>query len=180
MKIEIPKDKGLRLIGSGNVIMVTCTYKDKTNIITLTWKTPLSHKPPLVGISVAKSHFSAELIEKSGEFAVNVPDLSLLDKVMFCGKNSGHKIDKFKESQLTPFKAKQLINTPLIAECIGHLECSLRDIHEAGDHKLFIGEVIYAQAEEKLFDETWQVDKAKLIYHLGGNLFTGPDEMIKV
>lgn len=180
MKIEIPKEKSTRLISSGNVILVSCTYKDKANIITLAWKTPLSHKPPLVGISIAKTHFSCELIEKSEEFIINVPDLSLLDKVVFCGKTSGRTVDKFKEARLTPLKAHSLLNTPLIAECIGNLECYVRDIKEVGDHKLFIAEIIYAQAEEGLFDQTWQVDKTKLIYHLGGSLFTSSDKMIEV
>jgi len=180
MKIEISKDRATRLMSSGNVVLVTSAYKDKTNIITLAWKTPLSHKPPLVGISIAKAHFSCELIEKSEEFIVNIPDLDLLKIVVFCGKVSGRDVDKFKETKLTPLKANRLINTPLISECIGNLEVILRDIREYGDHKFFVGEIIYAQAEEGLFDQTWNVDRTRLIYHLGGSFFTSSDKMIKV
>ena len=180
MKIEIPRERATRLLSSGNVILVSSAYKDKTNIITLAWKTPLSHKPPLVGISIAKSHFSCELIEKSEEYIINVPDLNLIDKVVFCGKVSGRDVDKFKETKLTPLKAFRLIKTPLISECIGNLEVILRDIQEFGDHKFFIGEIIYAQAEEGLFDQTWNVDKTKLIYHLGGSCFTSSDKVIQV
>ncbi len=180
MKIEIPRERSTRLISSGNVILVSSAYKDKTNIITLAWKTPLSHKPPLVGISIAKTHFSNELIEKSEEFIINIPDLSLLDKVVFCGKVSGRDVDKFKEAKLTQLKANNLINTPLISECIGHLECYLRDVREFGDHRFFVGEIIYAQAEEGLFGQTWDVDKAKLIYHLGADFFTSSDRIIDV
>ena len=179
MKREVPPEKATRLLSSGNVIMVTSAYKDKTNIITLAWKTPLSHKPPLVGISIAKSHFSCELIEKSEEFIINVPDLALLDKVVFCGRVSGRDVDKFKETRLTPLKANRLIKIPLISECIGNLEVTLRDIREIGDHKFFVGEIIYAQAEEGLFDQNWNVDKTRLIYHLGGSFFTSSDKMIK-
>ena len=179
MKKEIPRERATRLLSSGNVILVTSAYKDKANIITLAWKTPLSHKPPLVGISIAKSHFSCELIEKSEEFIINVPDLGLLNEVVFCGKVSGRDVDKFKESKLTPLKANRLIKTPLISECIGNLEVILRDIREFGDHKFFGGEIIYAQAEENLFDQTWNVDKTRLIYHLGGSLFTSSDKVIK-
>jgi len=180
MKIEIPRERATRLLSSGNVILVSSAHQDKANIITLAWKTPLSHKPPLLGISIAKTHFSSELIEKSEEFVVNVPDLNLLEKVVFCGKASGRDVDKFKETKLTPLKANRLVKTPLISECIGNLEVALRDIREFGDHKFFVGEIIYAQAEENLFDQTWNVDKAKLIYHLGGSFFTGSGKMIKV
>jgi len=179
MKIEIPRQRATRLLSSGNVILVSSAYKDKANIITLAWKTPLSHKPPLLGISIAKTHFSSELIEKSEEFVVNVPDLNLLEKVVFCGKASGRDVDKFKETKLTPLKANRLVKTPLISECIGNLEVALREIREFGDHKFFVGEIIYAQAEENLFDQTWNVDRTKLIYHLGGSFFTGSDKMIK-
>ena len=180
MKVEIPPERATRLLSSGNVILVSSAYKDKTNIITLAWKTPLSHKPPLVGISIAKSHFSRELIEKSEEFIINVPDLDLLEKVVFCGKVSGRDVDKFKQTKLTPLKANRLVKTPLISECIGNLECYLRDIREIGDHKLFVGEIIYAQVEENLFEQTWNVDKTRLIYHLGGSFFTSSDRMIEI
>jgi len=178
MKKEILQTRATRLLSSGNVILVTSAYKDKTNIVTLAWKTPLSHNPPLIGICVAKTHFSSELIQGSEEFIINLPELKLLDKVVFCGKTSGRDTDKFKETNLTPQKAKRITKTPFIAECGGHLEIRLRDIREFGDHKLFVGEIIYAQAEEDLFDQTWDVDKAKLIYHLGGKYFTSCGNMI--
>ena len=179
MKVEIPRERATRLLSSGNVILVSSAYRDKTNIITLAWKTPLSHKPPLVGISIAKSHFSCELIEKSEEFIINVPDLGLLEKVVFSGMVSGREVDKFKETKLSPVKANRLVKTPLISECIGDLECYLRDIREFGDHKFFVGEIIYAQAEESLFAQTWDVDKTRLIYHLGASFFTSSDKMIQ-
>ncbi|MFH1678547.1 MAG: flavin reductase family protein [Candidatus Omnitrophota bacterium] len=179
MKTEVSRERATRLLSSGNVILVSCAYKDKTNIITLAWKTPLSHKPPLVGISVAKAHLSCELIEKAEEFIVNVPDISLLEKVVYCGSVSGRDVDKFKETGLTSVKANLLVKAPLISECIGNLECRLRDIREFGDHKLFVAEIIYAQAEEGFFEQTWNVDKVKLIYHLGGSSFTASDKMIE-
>jgi flavin reductase (DIM6/NTAB) family NADH-FMN oxidoreductase RutF len=180
MKIEIPKEKANRIVNSGQVILVSCAYKDKANIITLAWNTPLSHKPALLAISVAKVHLSAELIQKSQEFIVNVPSLDLLDSVVYCGTHSGRDIDKFQKANLTPEKANRLIKTPLIKECVGHLECYLRDVREAGDHLLFIGEVIFACAQEDLFKETWQPDKVKLIFHLGGKSFTSWDKKIEV
>ena len=180
MKIEIPREKATRFLSSGNVILVTTAYKDKSNIIPLAWKTPLSHKPPLVGIAIAKTHFSGELIEKTEEFIINVPDLELLERIVFCGKTSGRDVDKFKETKLTPLKAERLIKTPVISECVGHLECRLRAIREFGDHKFFVAEIIYAQAQEGLFDQTWNIDKTRLIYHLGGKFFTSANEMIRV
>jgi flavin reductase (DIM6/NTAB) family NADH-FMN oxidoreductase RutF len=65
-----------------------------------------------------------------------------------------------------------LIYAHKIKECIGSLECSLLDINEIGDHYLFIGEVVYADAEKKYFvDDFWDTHKVKLIFHLGGRFF---------
>jgi len=177
MKVEVPKSKATRLINPGGVILVSSCYKDKVNIITLAWHMPISKDPALLGIAIAKSHLSYELIKKSEEFIINIPSFDILKETILCGSVSGQKTDKFKESGLTAEKADKLIKTPRIKECIGHLECYLRDLKDIGDHGLFIGEIISASAKDSLFDETWQVDKTKLIFHLGGKFFTSSSTM---
>lgn len=179
MKTEVPKSQATRLINPGGVILVSSCYKDKANIITLAWHSPISKDPGLVGVAIAKSHLSYELIKKSEEFIINIPDVDLLKQTIACGSISGRKIDKFKESGLTPQKADKLTKTPRIQECIGHIECYLHDIKDIGDHGLFIGEIVSASAKEGLFDETWQVDKVKLLFHLGGKFFTSSGEVIE-
>ncbi len=172
MKKEVPISKANRLINSGNVILVTSHHKDKSNIITIAWQTPVSIKPPALAISVGKERFSLELIRKSGEFIVNIPSWDLLEQMLYCGTHSGRDVDKFKETKLTPEKAEKLLKAPKIKECIGAIECSVIDYREIGDHVIIFGEVIYAEAEEDLFkDGIWDAEKAGLIYHLGGNFF---------
>lgn len=181
MKKEVSISKANRLINSGNVVLVTSCYKDKSNIITIAWHTPISIKPPALAISVGKERFSLELIKKSGEFTVNIPNWDLLEQMLYCGTHSGRDVDKFKETKLTAEKAEKLLKTPKIKECIGSIECSVIDYKEVGDHILFFGEVLYAEAEEDLFkDGVWDTEKAGLIYHLGGNFFMKSSEKTKV
>jgi flavin reductase (DIM6/NTAB) family NADH-FMN oxidoreductase RutF len=181
MKVEVPISKANRLINSGNVILVTSHYKDRSSIITIAWHTPVSIKPPALVIAVGKERFSAELIKGSGEFIVNIPNWDLLEEMLYCGTHSGRDVDKFKETKLTPEKAVKLIKTPKIKECIGSIECSVIDAIEIGDHILFSGEVVYAEAEEDLFkDGVWDTEKAGLIYHLGGNCFMKSSPFMKV
>ena len=172
MKIEIPLQKANRIINSGQVILVSCAFEKQANIITLAWNMPLSHNPPLMAISLTRKRFSYDLIKKSGEFVVNIPPVELFDEMFYCGKHSGRDVDKFKETDLTAQKANKLTAAPLIKECVGHLECRLKDEKEAGDHVLLMGDIVYASAEKALFDERWKVDKVKLIYHLGDKFFT--------
>jgi flavin reductase (DIM6/NTAB) family NADH-FMN oxidoreductase RutF len=52
---------------------------------------------------------------------------------------------------------------------------------EVGDHIIFFGEVLYADAEEEFFkDGVWDTTKAGLIYHLGGTLFMKSSEFTKM
>jgi flavin reductase (DIM6/NTAB) family NADH-FMN oxidoreductase RutF len=178
MKKNIPEEKARRLINCGNVLLVTSGFEGKQNILTLAWSTPLSNVPPLIGISVSRGHYTSELITSSGEFVLNIPDMSLLEKVVYCGKHSGRTVDKYKETGLTPATAKKVTSTQVISNCIGHIECSLAGVHETGDHNFFIGEVLHAEVETSLFDEVWNVEKATLIFHLGGNCFTMSGKMV--
>jgi len=132
-----------------------------------------------VAVSVGKSRHSHTLVEKSKEFVLNIPTRELLKEVDYCGSVSGRKVDKFKETGLTPQPAKE-VSAPLIRECIGHLECRLSSSLSAGDHTIFIGEVLRASADSSLFDDYWVVDRAKLIHHLGGDMYTLPDKRINL
>jgi flavin reductase (DIM6/NTAB) family NADH-FMN oxidoreductase RutF len=172
MKIKLTNDKASRLINCGEVILASCGYAGKTNIVTCAWQMPISKTPPLLAIALAKGHYSCELITKSREFMINIPQWALLDKVMLCGSVSGRKIDKFKAAEFTPQKANVLKECPKIAECIANIECKLSDTREAGDHFIFFGEVSYAQADDKYFiNDFWDTTKVELIFHLGGKFF---------
>ena len=180
MKIEVPLERANRIINSGQVILVTSGDDKAKNIITLAWSMPLSHKPPLMAICITKKRFSYELIQKTGEFAVNIPTIDLLEQVVYCGTHSGRDVDKFKEAKLTAEKSDKLKYAPLIKECIGHLECRIYFEKEAGDHMLIAADILHASAEKELFDIKWKVNNTKLIYHLGDKFFTTPEKEIIV
>lgn len=167
MKKVVQNDKAHRLINTGCVLLLTTAYRDRSNVMSLAWQTPLSGRPPIVGIAVALSHFTCELIDKSLEFALNVPGVALLEQVNRCGKTSGRDTDKFIDSGLTPVTARK-VRAPLIGECLGHLECAVVERYKVGDHNFYVGEVLAAAADEELFPaDSWSAEAA-LLHHLGG------------
>lgn len=170
MKQEVQLEKAHRLINTGCVLLVTAAYRDRSNIMSLAWQTPLSGRPPMVGIAVAFPHFTCELIDKSMEFVLNIPGSELLEQVSRCGEKSGREMDKFKVAGLTPVTAKK-VRTPLIGECLGHLECGVVERYKVGDHAFFVGEVLAASAKEDYFSSNSWRDKAELLHHLGGKDF---------
>ncbi len=181
MKVEVPLSQATRLINSGPVVLVTAKYKDKVNVMAAAWTTPISHEPPLVGVSIAPQRFTHDLVRRSGEFVLNVPGRNLLEQVELCGSVSGRDVDKFKEAHLTPMEAKE-VSAPLIEECLGHLECAVVEAFELGDHTLFVGQVVAAWAEEGTFDEVWLLEdeEAKPLHHLGGDYFGVLEERLEV
>lgn len=171
-KKALTPSQALQLVNHGPTILVTVEGERYPNIITLAWCTPVSARPPLVAISVAPSRYSHSLILKSGEFVINIPNASLLQVVQRCGTVSGRNVDKFKDNNLTPIPASK-VKAPLIAECVGHIECKLYDKFTAGDHTIFIGEVVAGAVNEDLYDGHLITDKEEggTLHHLGGNAY---------
>jgi len=167
-KIKVNLSTSLRLVHPMHTVLVTTTDKfGKANIITLAWVMPTSVNPPLIAISIAPQRYSHTNIEETKEFVVNIPTMEILRETFFCGRVSGKTLDKFKETGLTPQPAK-MVKAPIIKECIAHLECKLHQQFTTGDHTIFIGEIVEAYADKNIFAEKYRLEKAKLIYHLGG------------
>lgn len=99
--------------------------KHKHNIMTIGWGTiGIMWKKPVFTVLVRPTRYSFNLLEKHGEFTVNVPDLSMKKIADFCGTKSGREFDKFKELGLT-IKHSTKIETPYIKECHIVYECAV-------------------------------------------------------
>jgi len=130
--------------------LITCgEVAGKSNIIAISFCMPVSKEPPLVACAMGKRAYSCKLIESTKEFIINVPPKELKPQIYYCGFHSGSRVDKFKETGLTPRPARK-VKAPIIDECVAHMECEVRKEMEAGDKRLFIGEVVEAYADEAL------------------------------
>jgi flavin reductase (DIM6/NTAB) family NADH-FMN oxidoreductase RutF len=167
---KVDLSRANRLINHGPVVLVTCGTI-RSNIITIGWSTPVSHRPPLVAISVGTTRYSCGLIEETPEFVINVPSAELLRSVWICGTKSGRDVDKFEEAGLTRAPAQE-VSVPLIAECMGWLECRVRNRIELGDHLLFVGEVLHASVRDEAFDQLYRLGPSgRTLHHLGESSF---------
>jgi flavin reductase (DIM6/NTAB) family NADH-FMN oxidoreductase RutF len=174
-KINVEFSSAYRLLHPMHTVLVSCVDKTgKPNVLPLAWAMPTSRDPALVAISVAPSRYSHQLIEKTGEFVVNLPTIDIVKETLACGRTSGKNTDKFAETGLTPLPARK-VKAPIIKECVAHLECKLRNKFKTGDHTIFVGEVIAAYANKGVFTDTYNIDEARMLYHLGGNVFATLD-----
>lgn len=177
-KSDVNLSSAYRLLHPMHTVLVSCIGKTgKPNIITLAWAMPTSINPPLVAISLRPDRHSFTLIQETKEFIVNIPTMEILNETLFCGRRSGRDHDKFKETSLTPLPAKK-VKAPIIKECIAHLECKLHSQFITGDHTIFVGEIVAAYADKETFTEEYNLEKAKMVFHLGANNFTTVEKKV--
>jgi flavin reductase (DIM6/NTAB) family NADH-FMN oxidoreductase RutF len=154
-------------------LVTCCDAEGQPNIVAIAWLMPVSVQPPLVGMSIRPTHYSYGLIRTAGEFVINVAPQEIARQVLFCGRRSGRDVDKFAATGLTAAQA-QRVSSPIIEECIAHLECRVVQDVEAGDHRLVLAEVLAAYVSPGILDEDGLYDLSRVhpLLHLGRNRFT--------
>ena len=88
-------------------VMVSCGDDTVNNIITIAWTGIINSDPPITYVSVRKSRYSHDIIERTGEFVINLTTEKLAFAADYCGVRSGRDVDKFKEMKLTAARAKR-------------------------------------------------------------------------
>ena len=127
--------------------LLATRYRERINVMALSWMTPVSMNPPMVAIAVDRGSLSHDFIERSGEFSLNIPGRALMEKVRDSGLVSGYDVDdKFEYLGIRPISGEALA-TPL-GWLSGLLGVQCPGAYEAGEtHTLFVAEVVGAQAE---------------------------------
>ncbi|HBO84703.1 MAG: flavin reductase [Deltaproteobacteria bacterium GWC2_42_11] len=122
------------------VYIITTKAKDKINGMTAAWVSKVSFDPPLVMVAVGLGRYSHELMKEGKVFAVNILDERQIDIGKHFGTKSGRKVDKFKGIEYET----RVTGSPILKDAIAYIDCKLVSTYPAGDHTLFIGEVVDA------------------------------------
>jgi flavin reductase (DIM6/NTAB) family NADH-FMN oxidoreductase RutF len=102
----------------------------------------VSLDPPLVGFCPGKSSSSWPLIESTGSFCVNVLADDQEDVArIFAGKGD----DKFQTVGWKPAGT----GSPVIRDVLAWIDCTLDEVHEAGDHYIVTGLVHELKVERE-------------------------------
>ncbi|WP_432730149.1 flavin reductase family protein [Variovorax sp. W6] len=174
-------NRAYRLLNHGPTVLVSAAHSGKRNIMAAAWAMPLDFDPPKVAVVLDKSTWTRELLEGAGTFALQVPVRAQLDLTETLGNSSGREIveqsgrDKFAAYGLSTFTGTA-IDAPLLEGCAAWLECRLLPepaIQQRYD--LFLGEVIAAQADERVFSNgRWHFDghdELRTLHHVAGGHF---------
>ena len=107
-------------------ILLTTKEGDKVNTMTIGWGTVgIQWRKPVFIAFVRQSRLTKELLDKNGEFTVNVPVGQLDKKILgICGSKSGRDMDKIKDLGLH-LEDGEKISVPGIKELPLTLECKV-------------------------------------------------------
>ena len=168
MKIDLQNNLGL---APNPVAMISSGDMENSNIATIAWTGIINSEPMIVYVSIRPSRFSNEIIKKTKEFVINLPDGKLVKTADFCGTKSGRDVEKFKICNLTKRQSNK-INVPYIEECPINLECKVIDIQKFDSHDMFMAEVVATHCDEKICENgEVNFEKANLITFAGKKYF---------
>jgi flavin reductase (DIM6/NTAB) family NADH-FMN oxidoreductase RutF len=143
---------------ASGISIVTMQVEERRHGLTVSGFLSVSPEPPLVLISVGQELQSNALLQASGAYAVNFlrdDQQELSDR--FAGRLG--EVDRFEG--LTTHTAAT--GAPILEDCLAWLDCRIVSTQTAGDHTLYIGEVVAArvkhQAKPLLY---WNADYRRL------------------
>ncbi len=184
MRQTVELSKANRLINHGPTVLISSAHGGRRNVMAAAWSMPVEFTPPRVAVVIDKSTFTRELVLAGGRFALNLPCRALADLAYTVGSVSGRDEDKFARYGIETFDGP-LLGLPLIAGCVGWLECRLiPEPHAQEAYDSFFGEVVSAQADGRVFANgrwSFRADNTELhtLHHLGAGLFAVPSQTVR-
>lgn len=142
-KGDFPVANIRRFLEPGPIVLVSSHWKGATNIMSMGWHMVMEFSPSMVGCFITPANHSFEMIRKSRECVINIPEAHLLETVIGIGNCHGDTVDKFGEFGLTADHASK-VKAPLIRECFANYECKLVDTRLIRRYGLFVFEVVKA------------------------------------
>ncbi|RDS91023.1 flavin reductase family protein [Pseudomonas fluorescens] len=178
----VPLPKAYRLLNHGPTVLVSAAHNDQRNIMAAAWAMPLDFEPPKVAVVLDKATWTRQLLEGAGSFVLQVPCVAQVDLVQTVGNTTGTERDKFAAYDLQTFSGEHT-EAPLLEGCVAWLECRLLpEPHNQQTYDLFLGEVVAAYADERVFSEgRWHFeghDQLRTLHHVAGGHFLSIGEPI--
>jgi flavin reductase (DIM6/NTAB) family NADH-FMN oxidoreductase RutF len=145
------------------VTVITTRGPDEPYGMTANAFSSLSLDPPLVLICVIKGTQGAEAIERNGMFAVNIlaEDQEAISRY-FASRSRPRGPEAFAEIS----HSSSATGAPILDDVTAYLDCRLRASHDAGDHVIFIGEVMAIGGQH---------EARPLLFHRGQYRYLPPD-----
>jgi flavin reductase (DIM6/NTAB) family NADH-FMN oxidoreductase RutF len=153
--MAVEPDEFRRILGhwtTGVAVVATVTRGGEPRGLTANAVASVSLEPPLVLVCVERGADTHGSIRAAGFFAISIlPQAAERTARRFAGEHAEGKFDGIAWHSGST-------GAPLLDEALAWVDCRLRDAHDAGDHSIFVGEVMAGDA----------VEGEPLVYYRGG------------
>jgi flavin reductase (DIM6/NTAB) family NADH-FMN oxidoreductase RutF len=137
---EQTRSEILKTIPYGFYITGVVGADGEANGFTTCWVSQVSFEPQQVVVAVRKDQHTHDLVESGGVFSLNFLDTEQEDLARRFTEPMEPENGQVGGS---PYTTGQT-GAPLFEEAFAHLECRVVNRMEAGDHTVFLGEVVSA------------------------------------
>ena len=184
--LPVALDKCYRLINHGPAVLLSAVHDGVVDVMAVSWACALDFAPPKVTVVLDKATRTRALVEQSGMFAVQVPTAVQAGLTLELGSRSLHDDPaKLEKSGVQLFHLDGHA-VPLVDGCSAWLLCRLLpEPHNQQTYDLFIGEVVAAWADARVFrDGHWHFEDApaalRSLHYIAGGHFYAIGEAITV
>ena len=137
-KLSAPNPFGLVVSADGN---------GKPNLMAISWWTYASNNPATLVICISGRGYSHELISAGGAFTLCLVDESIKEAAFACGTCSGRTVDKAEKFGIE-LEPSALVAPPYVRQSRVAFECKVTEETAAGDHVLYIAQVVAVHGDE--------------------------------
>lgn len=123
------------------VTIITTAHNGELRGMTASSFTSVSLEPHLILIAIAESASPHALIKQSGIFAANILHIGQVAWAKRFAGMTPEITDRFFDINYTTAET----GAPILPDIIGWVDCRVHSTHKAGDHAIFVGEVVAAQ-----------------------------------
>jgi flavin reductase len=122
---------------AAGVVVVTIDSDGLKQGLTVGSLTSLALEPPLVGMSIGHQSSLHEPLRRAGRFVVNL----LAGDQDWLAQHFARSVPPLVQWDGIPTRPSALPE-PLLDGALAWLECRTRSVYEAGDHTIFVGDVL--------------------------------------
>lgn len=183
---RVPLEKAFRLINHGPTTLISTHFNGIDNVMAAAWVCALDYDPPKLMVVIDKASKTREMIEKSGEFIVQLPTVAQIKMTYAVGTISLTNDSEKNQKAGVEFFRMEGDTLPYVSGCAGWLRCRvIPERHNQETYDLFIASVTDAWADTRVFREgRWDFENAdpdfRTIHHVSGGKFYAIGEGMEV
>ena len=121
------------------VYIVTMGRGEAGNAFTASWVAQVSSEPPMIAVAIHNKHQSARILHSEQSFLVNLipAEGEAVARTFYGPAESGY--EKLKAANISN---SPVTGNPIISGAAAYVECKIVYRVAAGNHTIFIGEVV--------------------------------------